>query len=143
MPRFSLWSLLVVVTLAAAWCATFAMGPIGTDIRRFLQLSILTIATCSAIHHHDSRRAFWLGFLFVFLLVGCEKLEELFQPLVPHIQWARSVAQYFAGGQDDMARDDYYYRIYDTVWLLSVLSMSVVGGFISLGIYNRAMKLRK
>jgi hypothetical protein len=140
LPQISLRTLLTITGGVAIWFATFPAGNLGADVRKILQLVILVVASASVLYYRQRRQAFWIGFVFVFLLVACSQLNELAQPIVPRIRWAQATAEYFKPvptAEGKLFR--HYYSIYDTVWLCSALAMSFLGGYLSLLVYDRAI----
>ena len=139
-PQISLRALLTITGGVAVWFATFPAGDLGADVRKVLQLVILVVASVSVLYYRQRRQAFWIGFVFVFLLVACSQLNELAQPIVPRIRWAKATAEYFKPVPTAKGKFfPHYYSIYDTVWLSSVLSMSFLGGYLSLVVYDRSI----
>jgi hypothetical protein len=150
MPRFGTKSLLVGVSLIAAWLSTLSGYAAGQDVRRAVLLVIVSAAGFSAIYFRGQRQAFWIGFSFALVLLAIQPQWRF----VPSTWWSRQLAENLAvqtpigpvapnttpahEGPVVGRQLKVFHGIIDTVWLVCAMLLSAVIGWIGTTIHDLA-----
>ena len=70
LPRFGIKSLLIAVAFMAFWLSTISGYGTAADVQKSILLIILLASGFAAIYSKGRRRAFWVGFFCVTLILS-------------------------------------------------------------------------
>src|SRR5262249_49496835 len=89
--KFSIRTMLGIVAVIALWFSTFAMKDdwwtFGIDLRFICRMAIFLCAAANVLYAQGARRAFWIGFAFVWVLhIGAAALQMNGLPLDYNIE---------------------------------------------------------
>jgi hypothetical protein len=124
--RFSLKAILVVVTVVGLWLSSMTIAG-GYDLRRLLILLIVMASVSATYSSTGRRRAFWLSFALVMLVMGLNVFYQTPAWPVPNFNWAIPVSE-----RDGFSR---YYFVGQTVRAGGTLIVATIAGFIGDYIY--------
>jgi hypothetical protein len=128
--RFGLKAMLVVVTVLGLWLSTVSISG-GYDLRRLIKLLIVVSSVSAAYFSNGRRRAFWLSFALVMLIMA----KSIFRPNpewpVPNFNWVMTIKP------DNSPK---YNFVTDTVRTVGTLTIAMIAGFIGDFIYGQTHK---
>jgi hypothetical protein len=141
MPRFTVRTLLIIFAVVALWLSTFFVTfqgttTLGYNIRRLLVLVGFLAAASSAVYLHGRRRAFWGSFTVMMLVLTLSISTRPPYILNPNIE---KIAELLRNGfLQGRSSDEVETCAHETFYLVILLSMSFLMGFVSAWIYGHA-----
>lgn len=124
-PQFSLRTLLGLTAVSALWCASFTMNEAMDTVQGTIKLMLFVGAAAGAIHYRGCWQAFWMGFLFVFLVSTCPPIGSFFGKCYPEFQSTSRVDGYFG---DSLFAER-------TLDLVGKVAICCLGGYVSFSIF--------
>src|SRR6476660_198749 len=121
--RFSLKVILVVVTLLGLWLSSVNI-PGGDDLRRVIILLVVVSSVSATYCSIGRRRAFWLSFALVMLIMATSIFRPNPEWPVPNFNWANAIKQ------GPFNNSEKVYFISESIRTVGTLTIAMVAGFI-------------
>jgi hypothetical protein len=128
--RFSLKAILVVVTVVGLWLSSMTI-PGGYDLRRLLILLIVVSSVSATYCSTGRRRAFWLSFALVMLIMAVSIFRTNPEWPVPNFNWA------ITNKPDPFNTKGYF--ISESTRTVGTLITATIAGFIGDHIYGQTL----
>jgi hypothetical protein len=136
MARFSIRTLLLLITVAALWLSTVAGYESARDVQTLLVLSVLVASSVAAISYDGRRRAFWVGFFLTVLMTGLDRKFGL--------PWAERLLNEYGMRQNSPngSLNHTYMFLMSTIHAVVVLLTATVMGCLGVLVYGAIDKPR-
>jgi hypothetical protein len=131
MPRYTLKAIFVAATVLCLWLSTIAIDA-GEDIRRFIILLVVVASVAATYSSDGQRRAFWLSFALVMLIMAVSIFRTTPEWPVPTFYWA-----IFIKPDKDFSK---FYFVGETVRAVGTLAIAMIAGFAGDFIYDQTRK---
>ena len=140
MPKYSIKTLLLLFAVLALWLSAATGYAAASDVRMSITSVIFLGSAFAAAYFRGRRRAFWLGFFVMFLLMACPMISQLIPLQVPQINWQGDVAARWAAtiSTSPKMQSELHMWLFWTIKFSGTLALTTVMGFVAAHIYDQS-----